>query len=110
MLPDIEHLPLDEQIYHAHTEWNDRTYDYDRLESMRKALHAHKIMEGMDGKKSVSRVTLEVEASEWSISYLKERDEAKRFAADAKAKYEYLCNLSKSQREESYHERFAAKL
>ena len=110
VLPNDD-TPLDDQIYAAHIEWNNRTYDYDRLESMRKAVHAHWILEKVkEEKKAVSRATLEVEDSKESKDYMRERDDAKRAAADAKAKYEYLCNLSVTQRNEGYRERFHAKL
>ena len=101
------HLPLSLQIYKADTEWGEARNKYRVLESQYKPLRAQRIL-ALTG--SVAARTLEVEASDWHRDYLTERDEAEKVSHLAKAKYNYLVELAKEQRDEGYHERVTARL
>ena len=105
-------LPLSLQIYKAHAEWNDRQHEYRVIETQRGPLFSKRVLELLEeGKvKSVARGEREVEASDWWLTYLNGLVEAEYQSNQAKSKYRYLVDLALEQREESYHERFTAKL
>jgi hypothetical protein len=107
-----DQLSLDIQIYRAHTDMNKKKVEHHSIESMRKPIFAQRVLAILDGdsRTSISKATTVVTASEDNVTYLRGLNVAYNEMVTAEAKYEYLCNLAKTQRDEGFNERLAAKL